>query len=101
MFTKDFGYCSGGNPLTYASITGIGFGLVIIGIVLAIVAVAILAFGSAGSGTNTRGAGVILIGPIPIIFGTDKNSVKAVMVLAIILILAVLAMMFIPSLVPR
>jgi len=38
-----------------------------------------------------------MIGPIPIIFGSDKNSAKALMVLAIILIVAVLAFMVVPT----
>jgi uncharacterized protein (TIGR00304 family) len=101
MFAKDFGYCSSCDRLADIPLTGIGFGLVIIGIILAIVAVAILAFRSVGSGTNTRGAGVLLIGPIPIIFGTDRNSVKTLMILAIILIVAMLAIMLLPWLVTR
>lgn len=43
----------------------------------------------------------MLIGPIPIIFGTDRDSVKVLMALAIILIAVVLAFMFIPFLVTR
>jgi uncharacterized protein (TIGR00304 family) len=39
----------------------------------------------AGNG-GIRGGGVIMIGPIPIIFGTDKDSIAAVIVLAILLI---------------
>jgi len=87
--------------LTEISLSGIGFDLVIVGIALAIVAMVILAFRSSGSGTNTRGAGVLLIGPIPIIFGTDRSSVKTLMILAIILILAVLGLMLLPWLVTR
>jgi uncharacterized protein (TIGR00304 family) len=32
-----------------------------------------------------RGAGVIMVGPVPIIFGTDKKSVKTVLALALVL----------------
>jgi uncharacterized protein (TIGR00304 family) len=39
---------------------------------------------------RVRGAGVIMIGPIPIIFGTDKKSVKAVLALALALTVALL-----------
>ncbi|NLF88547.1 DUF131 domain-containing protein [Candidatus Bathyarchaeota archaeon] len=35
--------------------------------------------------TRMKAAGVIMIGPIPIIFGTDKKSVKTVLVLALVL----------------
>lgn len=35
--------------------------------------------------SKIRGGGVIMLGPIPIIFGSDKESAKAAIVLAIIL----------------
>jgi len=34
-----------------------------------------------------RGGGIVMIGPFPIIFGTDTASVKIVIILAIVLIL--------------
>jgi uncharacterized protein (TIGR00304 family) len=40
-----------------------------------------------GSKRDVKGGGVVLIGPIPIIFGTDRRSASTVVVLAIILIL--------------
>ncbi|MBC7085901.1 MAG: DUF131 domain-containing protein [Methanomethylovorans sp.] len=39
--------------------------------------------------TDVRGGGVIMLGPIPIILGTDIESVKMVIILAIILMLMV------------
>ena len=72
------------------SIATIGFGLVFIGFVVALIAVILLAARSANEGTKTRGAGVLLIGPIPIIFGTDRESVKVLVILSIILIAVVL-----------
>ena len=35
--------------------------------------------------SKIRGGGVIMLGPIPIIFGSDKESAKAAIILAIIL----------------
>lgn len=35
--------------------------------------------------TKIRGGGVIMLGPIPIIFGSDKESAKTAIILAIIL----------------
>jgi len=72
------------------SVVTIGFGLVLVGIVLALVAVILLATRSADAGRKTRGGGILLIGPIPIIFGTDRESVKILVILAIILIAVVL-----------
>jgi uncharacterized protein (TIGR00304 family) len=40
--------------------------------------------------TKTRGGGVILIGPIPIVFGSDARWASIALVLAIILIVIVL-----------
>ena len=46
-------------------------------------------------------AGLILIGPIPIIFGNDKQSVKLLMILAIVLIALALTFMILPSMLSR
>ena len=42
---------------------------------------------------KVKGAGVIMIGPIPIIFGTDKKSVKSVLALALALTIALVIAM--------
>lgn len=43
----------------------------------------------AGTGKETRvkGGGVILIGPVPVVFGTDKKYALLMMILAIVLML--------------
>ncbi len=87
--------------MTEVSIAEIGFGLVIFGFILAFIAAILLAIRSQTSGTKTRGGGVLLIGPIPIIFGTDRDSAKTLVVLAIILIAVVVVFMLLPSLLPR
>jgi uncharacterized protein (TIGR00304 family) len=83
--------------LNEISIATIGFGLVLLGVVLALIAVILLATRSANAATKTRGGGVLLIGPIPIIFGTDSESVKVLVILAIVLIaVVVIASVFLP-----
>lgn len=42
---------------------------------------------------KVKGGGVILIGPIPIVFGTDKKYVVLLMILAIVLMLLMLIFM--------
>lgn len=37
---------------------------------------------------EVRGGGVVLIGPFPIVFGTDSEAVKGLVVLTIVLIVA-------------
>ena len=67
----------------------LGIALVVIGIIVIVAAIVITSMGGSKKG-KVRGAGVIMIGPIPIIFGTDKKSVKAVVALALALTIVVL-----------
>jgi uncharacterized protein (TIGR00304 family) len=83
------------------SVAQIGFALVIFGFILALVAVILLAIRSQTGGSKTRGGAILFIGPIPIIFGTDRQSVKILVVLAIVLMVLVLVFMLLPSLLTR
>jgi uncharacterized protein (TIGR00304 family) len=83
--------------LVEVTVAGIGLVLVVLGFILAFVAVILLAIRGHAADGRTRGGGVLLIGPIPIIFGTDRSSVKVLMILAIILIAVVLISALIPS----
>jgi len=56
--------------------------LVIIGIII-IVAVMILACTDQAKKGKVRGGGIIMIGPIPIIFGTDKKSIENILILVL------------------
>jgi len=72
----------------------VGLTLVFVGFALAFVAVVLLFLrGFKGKGGKVRGGGVVIIGPIPIIFGTDKESVKFILVLSIILVALLLVLM--------
>jgi len=66
-----------------------GMTLIVVGLLFIIGAI-ILASNSGSKKSKVRGAGVIIIGPIPIIFGTDKKSIKAVLALALALTIVVL-----------
>ena len=79
------------NP---AVLYALGAALVAIGIIIIIIAIILVAMSGAGKG-KVKGAGVIMIGPIPIIFGTDKKSVKAVLALALALTIALVVAMVI------
>jgi len=71
----------------------LGFLLVFIGILVilaGIVSMAYQTWKTGGDGvekpeTGVRGAGVIMIGPIPIIFGSDVTTLKPIMILAVVL----------------
>jgi uncharacterized protein (TIGR00304 family) len=41
----------------------------------------------AGKEKKVKGGGVIFIGPVPVVFGTDKKSALLMMILAIVLML--------------
>jgi uncharacterized protein (TIGR00304 family) len=72
----------------------IGVGLIFAGVLVIIIAFILLAILSLKRG-KIQGGGVIMIGPVPIIFGTDKNSLKTVLLLSLVLtVLLVITMIF-------
>jgi uncharacterized protein (TIGR00304 family) len=46
--------------------------------------------------TSVRGGGVIMIGPIPIIFGSDIGALKIVMIFALVLMVIAVILFFLP-----
>jgi uncharacterized protein (TIGR00304 family) len=64
--------------------------LTVVGIITTVIAVILLSASRAGEGNRVKGGGVILFGPFPIIFGTDKQSLKIAIVLAIVLMIIAL-----------
>ncbi|RLF14773.1 MAG: hypothetical protein DRJ97_05625 [Thermoprotei archaeon] len=47
-------------------------------------------------GEKVKGGGVVLLGPIPIVFGSDASAVKALLILAIALTVIVLLLFLAP-----
>jgi len=73
----------------------IGVTLIILGFVISFIAMIWLVLSGVRGGNGkgkVRGAGAVIIGPIPIIFGTDKESVKFILVLSIILVALLLVL---------
>ena len=68
----------------------IGVILVIAGFIIAFAAVILLFFASIRGKGKVRGGGAVIIGPFPIVFGTDRESVKILLLLSIALIVLVL-----------
>ena len=64
-------------------------GLLLIIAGFAVVMVSLISRGS-GTKTEVKGGGVVMIGPIPIIFGSDAKWASVGLVLAIVLILVYL-----------
>jgi len=77
--------------------SNIGLILVILGFILAFIAVILMAV-RRGTPGQTKSAGLVLIGPIPIIFGSDKESVRVLLVLAVVVIAIFLFFMLLPTL---
>lgn len=66
--------------------------LVLTGIFIILLGFLMLIIGTAigmrkNSGSRIRSGGVIMLGPIPIIFGSDEESAKKAIILAIILMI--------------
>jgi uncharacterized protein (TIGR00304 family) len=76
----------------------IGIALTIVGVIVALLAVVSLTFSNRQGAGQTKGGGILLIGPIPIIFGTDRESAKILIVLATALLVVVTALMVFPYL---
>jgi uncharacterized protein (TIGR00304 family) len=70
----------------------VGIAIILVGFLVVFLATAVSG-GSPEEGerrTEVRGGGIIMIGPIPIIFGSDAKWASAAVVLAIVLIVIVL-----------
>jgi len=64
----------------------LGFTLIFCGVLIILAAISLLFYTNAKSG-KIKGGGIILIGPFPIVFGTDRESVKTILLLSIVLAL--------------
>lgn len=70
----------------------LGIILIVVGILILILTI-LLSIGKAEN-VKVKSAGVIMIGPIPIIFGSDKKSVKTVLALALALTIAFIVLYY-------
>jgi len=71
-----------------------GLALVFVGIILVVITLVLLSFSSAKA-AKFRGGGAIIIGPVPIIFGTDSKSLKTVLLLSFALIVMIIVLVII------
>jgi uncharacterized protein (TIGR00304 family) len=84
----------------------LGFLVMLLGVLLIMLGVFSQAYhswkttGSAEQLENgVRAGGVIMIGPIPLIFGSDPGALKLAIILAIVLMALALILMYLPRLV--
>jgi uncharacterized protein (TIGR00304 family) len=78
----------------------LGIALILIGVLIIVLAVLLFSLLSAKKG-KIKGGGAIIIGPVPIIFGTDKKSLKTVLLLSLALMVLLVAAMVIYYLLMR
>ena len=64
---------------------GLGLTLTFVGVIIMVIATLLMFFSNAKRKDEVRGGGAIIIGPVPIVFGTDKESLRTVLLLAIAL----------------
>ncbi len=79
------------SVLNTSILYSLGITMILVGIIIVAVAFALLFLSSMKSG-KVRGGGALIIGPFPIVFGTDKDSVKAVLWLSIALTIILFAL---------
>lgn len=74
----------------------LGIALIFAGMLIVLVAIVLLFVSNIRKRGKIRGGGAIIIGPFPIIFGTDKESVKTILLLSLVLtiLLVVAAVIF-------
>jgi uncharacterized protein (TIGR00304 family) len=76
--------------LMMESLATLGFVLVLVGCVVILVALVLSFLASAENKGRVKGGGALIIGPVPIVFGTDAESVKTLLILSIVLMVFVL-----------
>jgi len=74
----------------------VGFALFIIGFILAFIGVLISIFKGATSGGQVSGGGVILIGPFPIIFGSNRRIAWYLTIVALVFVIIYIILSIIP-----
>ena len=85
--------------LGQSALASLGLALIVLGFIVTFIAVLVMFIKSVSLRGKTRGGGLIMIGPIPIIFGTDKETMKILIALAIVLMVFAAVLMLLPSLI--
>jgi uncharacterized protein (TIGR00304 family) len=83
------------------TLQGLDIALIFAGMLAILVAIFLLFLSSIKGEGKAKGGGAIIIGPFPIIFGTDKESVKTVLLLSLTLTILLIIVMVIFYLVFR
>ncbi len=72
--------------------------LIVLGVVVLIVGFLLILVSALASGrSEVRGGGVVLVGPIPIVFGSDAQTAKWLIVLAMVLTILAFTLYFVAA----
>ena len=82
---------------TAQELISLGFTIIVLGFAVVFIAVLLMAIRGVRTGGKMKGGGAILVGPIPIVFGTDRESMKIILILAIILTVVLVVATVLPS----
>lgn len=84
--------------VSYNQLVSLGLTLIFIGFFIAFLSIILLMLKPIKSEgeKSVEGGGIIIIGPLPIVFGTSKGIVKALLILAIVLFVLVLIFYYAP-----
>ena len=74
----------------------LGFVMVIFGVILSMIGILLAALRSSETGAETEAGGLVMIGPVPIIFSSSKRLAKLMLLLAFIMMLFMLMLMLSP-----
>jgi uncharacterized protein (TIGR00304 family) len=80
---------------------GLGTALIFAGVLVILAAILLLSISNVRKGGKVRGGGAVIIGPIPIIFGTDKESIITILLLSLALTILLVAAMVVFYLLSR
>lgn len=69
--------------MNVVTLYGLGIFFILAGMVIIIAAALLLFISNIKGKGKVRGGGAIIIGPFPIIFGTDKESIKTILLLSL------------------
>lgn len=64
----------------------VGLALILAGFALTLIAATLLALAAVKRGGRVRGGGAVVIGLFPVVFGTDREAVKVLLILSIALV---------------
>lgn len=83
------------------TLLAVGTALIFAGVLIVLGAFLWLFFSNIKREGKVKGGGVIIVGPFPIVFGTDKESIRTVLLLSLLLTILAIVVMVLSYLLSR